>query len=145
MHRADVIEGPWLVEDVGELLAAVDRLRSEGAVGTDDVVRLLVLVDPADCRAWRDRQYRRHELEALDRNLGFADRGDLLLRLLGERADGPQRQERRSPDGQAAPRQEIDHRRASYARGTSVTAALFGGAMSISRMPSTVLSLSAGT
>src|SRR6202040_4305556 len=89
MHRADVIEGPWLVEDVGELLAAVDRLRSEGAVGTDDVVRLLVLVDPSDRRARRDRQDRRHELEALDRDFGFADRGDLLLRLLGERADGP--------------------------------------------------------
>src|SRR5438132_12965596 len=50
MHGAEVVVGPGLVENGGELLAAVDRLRSEDAVGADDVVRLLVVIDPGDRR-----------------------------------------------------------------------------------------------
>src|SRR5207302_5690577 len=110
VHRTDVVVGPGLVENGGEFLAAVDRLRTEDAVGTDDIVRFFVTVDPGDGRAWLYRQDRRHELKALDRDLGLAGCRDLLRhRLLLGDGTGAEREEGRCRDGNSPPRHKTAH------------------------------------
>src|ERR1051325_4384659 len=80
MHGAEIIVGAGLVQNDGELLAAVDRLRAENALGADDIVRLLVAIDPGDRGPCFDGQDRGYELKALDRDFGLVGRGDLLWR-----------------------------------------------------------------
>src|ERR1051325_12015869 len=80
MHGAEIVVRAGLIQNDGELLAAVDRLRAENALRADDVVRLLVVVDPGDRGPGFDGQDRGHELKALDRDLGFLGRGYLLRR-----------------------------------------------------------------
>src|SRR5205814_8115347 len=77
VDRANIFVGARLIKDEGVLFAAVEPRRSEEAwlSDIDDVVGLLVLIEPGDCGARRDRQRRRLKGKVLDVDLGRTCRG----------------------------------------------------------------------
>src|ERR1051326_3617640 len=111
MHGAQIVVGPGLVQNDGEFFAAIDRLRAENARGADDIVRLLVVVDPGDRGPRFDGQDRWYELKALDRDLGFTGRGDLLWRrrLLLSNCAGRAEGEEDRRGGESPPRHKATH------------------------------------
>src|SRR6266567_370668 len=143
VNRADIFVGARLIENESVFFVTVEALRPEDAwlSKTNDVVGLLVLVDPGYRGAHGDRQRRRLEGEVLDVDLGRSGR-DLLRR----RAAGRGQQRDSASRDQTPSREKIAHVLAfAYARVTSVTAAALAVTMSTSRMPITLLSCSVGT
>src|SRR5579863_5522241 len=96
MQAAEIIESAGTGERKGVRIVSIERLRSEGLVLIDHIMRDVVVIDPFHRRSDRNRQLRWTEGEVVNRHLVW-----LLCRDRSERQQraGDRTEEHRSNDG----------------------------------------------